>query len=164
MVNSVTLAALQANPVPSDRQCLTDATSVLKAVQDFVTVVGLASEVGGPGIVPTNNQAAQALQLAQQALDAVNALSARTPVYRGSASAQALPTGDSTQNLTWAPDLGTDQYILQVMLIGGTAHPTTYYGWRVVTGTQTSTGISFNVDNAPAGSSYSWLVSTIPNT
>lgn len=159
--NSVTQAALVGLPIPPDLACVKDAQSIQAMIIATCAISGLASQVGGQGVVPSNNVANQALTIANQALAAVNALALRVPTYRGSPNQIGIIAGDSVQTLTWT-DLGTTNYVLSLTLYGPSGHPGAYYNWRAVDGSQSSTGISISFDNIPSGFSFSWLVSTIP--
>lgn len=159
--NSVTQAALVPQPVPPDAECVNTLSQIVAGVCAYTSISGLASQVGGQGVVPSNNVANQALTIANQALAAVNALALRVPTYRGSPNQIGIIAGDSVQTLTWT-DLGTTNYVLSLTLYGPSGHPGAYYNWRAVDGSQSSTGISISFDNIPSGFSFSWLVSTIP--
>jgi hypothetical protein len=153
VVNQAAVAVLQSTPVPPDLQCvLPQATA--DAIASTITVVGLASQVqGAAGVTPvTNNTGQQALTLAQANEQAIKVLQGKTLQRRILALRQNVVAGDSIQVYQISPEMPTSDYEVRVSFYGNTTHPSAYYGWRVVNGTQTVSQVSVSFDNAPADS------------
>lgn len=149
--NSSTIAALSAQPVPIDRECPRTGTDIVKLVQDFVAVVGLASQVQtAPGVSTpvTNNLGAQALALANEVKATLENLQGNFLNRRVVATRQNVPAGDSTQTFTIDPAMPSSDYEVRLFFTGPATHPSAYYGWRVVSGSQTTTGVQISFDNA----------------
>jgi hypothetical protein len=150
-VNSSTIASLSAQPVPIDRECPRSLTDILKGVEDFVAVVGLASQVQiAPGVTTpvTNNLGAQALALANEVKATLDSLQGKLLNRRVVAVRQNVPAGDSVQTFTIDPAMPTAEYEVRLFFTGPVTHPTEYYGWRVVSASQTTTSFQISFDNA----------------
>ena len=162
MTNSVTVKALTPLPVPTDRECVSNLTSILQGVSDYMEIAGLASEIGsGSGVVPTNNTAAQALALAQKVDQELSLLSQRVPHYRSSAVPVALVSGDQIVPVTFT-DIGTTDYVVNVTMFGPAGFATTFYGWMIVDASRTSNSFQIRFDNVPSsGANFTWQLSTI---
>lgn len=159
--NSSAAYYLDFNPVPEDRECASTVTEFLQAMKDFGFVAGLASSVLGGATPSTNNQTA-ALQAEVNTLkERVSELESQIPDRRVAAVDVALAAGDSVQALTWAPAFETTKYEVRVTLKGASSHPSAYYGWRVVSGTNTLTGVQLVFDNIPANATFSAVVETL---
>lgn len=165
-VNSSTIASLSAQPVPIDRECPRTGTDIVKLVEDFVAVVGLASQVQiAPGVTTpvTNNLGAQALALANEVKATLSDLQGKLLNKRVVAVRQNIPAGDSTQTFTIDPPMPTAEYEVRVWFTGPATHPTQYYGWRVVSASQTTTGFQVSFDNAHNNMVISVLVEDLQN-
>lgn len=162
--NTTVPLTLLPGPVPVDRQCPATVQDLVDTVCQVVTVAGLASQVGGAGVVPTNNTAAQALAIANQALTLAQANQSNLPVMRGSVNPLALAHNDSQQAITFS-DIGTSTYSIIVTFIGPAAtNPGAYFGWNIVTGSQSNTGCVLGFYGIPSGWSFNWQVITLTNT
>ncbi len=146
--NQTTIAALESRPVPPDLLCIIP-QALADALPQVIRVVGLASQVqGASGVTPiTNNTGQQALTLAQSNLVKIQALQEQVVERRLVAYRQNVNPGDSVQPFAISPAMPTDQYMISVMFEGPASHPSAYYGWRLVTGTQTTNSFSLSFDN-----------------
>jgi hypothetical protein len=160
--NQAVLLTLQANPVPPDLSCPQEINALLQIAAQYLSIEGLASLVGGGGVVTTNNVAAQALQLAQQANTAIAALQGQVPSSYASQAPIGLPSQNSTYGITF-PSLGTVIYEVRITIQGPIGFATEYYGWRALAGSFTETSVQIIFDNMPAGCSFTWVVATLPN-
>lgn len=154
MTNQAQIAVLESTPVPQDLLCvLPQATA--DAVAKTIKVSGLASQVqGAAGVTPvTNNVGQQALTLAQQNAQDLSTLSEKTLQTRVLATRQNVVAGDSIQVFGISPAMPTTEYILLVNFNGPTTHPSDYYNWRIVNGTQSTNSVSISFDNAPSSTS-----------
>jgi hypothetical protein len=165
-VNSATIASLEAQPVPIDRECPRSLTDILKGVQDFVAVVGLASQVQiAPGVTTpvTNNLGAQALALANEVKASLDGIVGNFLNRRVVAVRQNIPAGDSVQNFTIDPAMPSVDYEVRLFFTGPGTHPGQYYGWRVVSGSQTTTSFQISFDNAHNNMVITVLVEDMKN-
>jgi len=160
-VNQAVVAALQADPVPSDRECVRSASDVVQLVQDFVKVVGLASQISSPtgvGTPVTNNTGQQALTLAQSLQTAVEELQGMVVQRRVVALRQNVPSGDSYQTFSISPPMPDTNYVVHLNYVGAATHPAAYYGWRVVTGTETTNSFQLSFENTPVNTTVTvWV-------
>ncbi len=156
--NETIIASLQANPVPSDRNCVRTGQDVVNLVQDFVQVNGLAGANPGTGLPSTNNTAAQALETANAALTLAQQTASAQPERRSSGALSSLPTGDSMATLSWSPVLPGVNYEVRVTIYGPASYAGAFYGYRVVVASLQAGSVNVIFDNAPAGSYYSWVV------
>lgn len=150
--NQTTIAALESRTVPPDLLCIAP-QALVDALPQLLRVVGLASQVqGAAGVTPiTNNTGQQALTLAQSNLVKIQALQNQIVERRLVAYRQNVNAGDTVQPFAISPPMPSEQYMIYVMLEGAATHPSAYYGWRLVTGTQTVSGFTLSFDNAPSG-------------
>lgn len=165
-VNSATIASLEAQPVPIDRECPRSLTDILKGVQDFVAVVGLASQVQiAPGVTTpvTNNLGAQALALANEVKASLDGIVGNFLNRRVIASRQNIPAGDSVQTFTIDPAMPSSDYEVRLFYTTSAGAYTNYYGWRVVSGSQTTTSVQIRFDNAKADMVVSAVVEDLKN-
>lgn len=159
--NTTQIATLEAQPVPADRECVRSGSEIARLVQDYVTVNGIASGNVGAGLTNvTNNVAAQALIVANEAKAGVAVLEGERKQRRAAASRIPLPVGDSTIPLTWSPVMPSTQYHVSISLwgdnspIAATGQP----GFRLVTGSETTGSVLCNFGNAKANMSFTYVV------
>lgn len=163
-VNTTQVATLEAQPVPLDRECVRLLSEILRGVQDYVTVNGIASGNIGAGVTTvTNNVGAQALSIANEAKALVLALQGRIRERRAAESRIPLPVGDAVIPISWSPVMPNTLYEVRVTLhgdstaIAATGQP----GWRVVAGTETTGSVQLNFGNSKAGMSFTWCVESL---
>lgn len=161
--NSPTPLSLLSGPVPADRACATSVQEIVDTVAQVVTIGGLASQVGGGSVVPTNNIAQQALTTAQQALTLATSNQANLPKMRGSTTAIALATGTSNVPIVFN-DVGTTFYSVIITFIGPFHDPASNFNYNIITGSQTSTSFQIGFYAVPAGWSFTWQLITLTNT
>lgn len=156
--NTQISAALLANNVPPDRECIRNATDVVAAVQDFVSVVlSNIQETGGSSdsiAQQALEQSAVALATAQQALAAV-------PQKRTSGTPLAVVAGDSAFTITWSPAMPDSDYEVRGTYYGTTAYPTVFWGYHVEDGSRTVNGCTIRLSNTPANFKFSWVVEAL---
>lgn len=162
MTNQSTVAALESRTVPSDLACVIP-QELADAIPQVIRVAGLASQVqGAAGVTPiTNNTGQQALQLAQANLLLIQDLQSKVVERRQVAYRQNVNPGDTVQPFSISPAMPSDFYFIYVMLEGAATHPAAYYGWRLVSGTQTASSFSLSFDNAPTGTLVTVMVEEI---
>lgn len=158
MTNSATILTLSGQPVPEDRECVRNLTEIIQGVQDFVVIDGLSSQVGGSSLPNTNNTAAQALETAQEALALAEEVRDSRKERRSSATAVALPAGDSAQVISWTPALPNTLYNVSITFVGTAVYPSAYYGFHVVNGTQTTTSVQLRFNNIPSSWAFTYVV------
>lgn len=160
--NSAVVLTLDAVPFP-EGICISNAQQLQEFVINYIRIAGLESLVAGAGFVTTNNTAAQALSVANAAKAEADALAAVQVKTRAVTAEIPLPTGDSLQSISFQ-DIGTTLYEVRVTLIAGAStHPAAYYGWRLLGSSRTSTSCQILFDNIPAGSSFIFVVQSLPN-
>lgn len=159
--NTTIIASLEAQPVPADRECVKTGTEIVKLVQDHVTVNGIASgNIGGGLTNVTNNVAAQALSVANEAKTIAVTLQGEKKERRAATQRIPLPVGDSVLPISWSPVMPNTLYHPEVSLwgdnsaIAATGQP----GYRFVTGSETTGSIQVNFGNIKAGMSFTWVV------
>lgn len=160
-VNTSQIATLEAQPVPADRSCVRTGEEIVKLVQDYVAVTGLASGNIGAGLTNvTNNVSAQALAIANEAKSIAVALQGERRERRAAASRIPLPVGDSVLPITWSPAMPSTTYEVRLVLWGSDAAiaATGQPGFRVVSGTETTTSVMVNWGNIKAGMSYTFVI------
>jgi len=161
MTNSTLVKALTPLPVPSDRECVSNLSSILQGVSDYMEIAGLQSEIGsGSGLVPTNNTAAQALALAQKVDQELSLLSQRVPHYRSSAVPVALVAGNQVVPITFT-DIGTTDYLVNVTVFGTSTSPSVAFSWSPIDASRTSNSVQIRFDHIPSGSSFIWSIQTV---
>lgn len=164
--NSSTIASLEAQPVPIDRECPHSLTDILKGVQDFVAVVGLPSQVQiAPGVTTpvTNNLGAQALALANEVKAGLESIQGKLLNKRVVAVRQNVPAGDSTQTYTIDPAMPTADYEVRLFFTTSSGSYSNYYGWRVLSGSQTTTSFQVRFDNAKADMTVTVVIEELKN-
>ncbi len=157
-VNTQVVAALQAQTVPPDRECITNLTQVLQGVVDYVTLAVNTQEI--PGSPTGDSVAQQALQVANLALATAQAAQAAVPQTRSNA-AIPLPTGDSTIALSWTEPLPDLNYMVLGTYIGAVPNVGTYFNFRIIAGSQTVNGCQIRFENTPTNYSWAYLVQAI---
>lgn len=158
---SITAALTQVGEVPPDQNCLTDVNALLPVIAAYMAVATTDPESPQS---QTNSVADQALNTANNAISQVNALKLLIPERRSSgANLIPLPAGDTPTpvTVTWAPDMPSATYSVQITLFGTSTHPGAYYGFRVVEATRTVNSFQISFDNIPAGSSFAWTVTQL---
>ena len=157
-VNTAVTAALQAQSVPPDRECVRNGTEVLALVQDFVTVVSSTTDVSGG---TDNSIAQQALQVANIALATAQAAVAATPNKRTSGEPLAVTAGDSTLNISWSPAMPDANYEVRGTYYGTNVAVAAFYNFRVIDGSRTVNGCQLRFDNTPASTKFAWTVEAL---
>lgn len=159
--NTTQIATLEAQPVPADRECVRLLSEILRGVQDYVTVNGIASGNIGAGVTTvTNNVGAQALSIANEAKALVLALQGQQKERRAAESRIPLPVGDSVLPISWSPVMPNTLYHVSIAMwgdntaIAATGQP----GWRLVTGSETTGSVLVNWGNIKAGMSYTYVI------
>ena len=163
--NTQVISALQfSGQVPPDQECnIGNLTAILQGAVNFLQVVTNQAQVND-GSGSSNSIAQQALQVANLALSTAQAAVAAQPPRRtsGATNLIAVPTGDSIMPLTWTPDMPNTNYECRVTFYSpNTAHPSAYYGFRVVDSSRTVGGCQILLDNMPAGTLISFVVEAL---
>lgn len=160
-VNTTQIATLEAQPIPADRECVKTGTEIAKLIQDFLTVNGIASgNIGGGLTNVTNNVAAQALSIANEAKSIATALLGEKKERRAATSRIPLPVGDSVLPISWSPVMPNTLYHVSLVMwgdnsaIAATGQP----GFRLVTGSETTGSILVNWGNIKPGMAYTYVV------
>jgi hypothetical protein len=163
MAQNETIAlALEAQPIPEDRECVRNLSEIVKGVQDYVQVIGDGSSQPGQIFPSAVVIAEKALATAEQAQKDVNNLAAKVPDRRTSGGLVSIPTGDSTLNISWSPALETTNYEVRVVFYGSATSAGDTFAYRVVDGTQSDSGVSIRLLNIPANTTkISWVVETL---
>lgn len=156
--NTSITAALQAQTVPPDRQCITNATDVVSVVQDFVSIVSNTSQVSGG---TSDSVAQQALEQSAIALSTAQQALAAAPQKRSSGEPLAITTGDSTLNISWSPSMPDSNYEVRGTYYGANTAVAAYYAFRVVEGSRTVNGCTIRFDNTPANTKFAWVVEAL---
>lgn len=163
MAQNETIAlALEAQPVPEDRQCVRNLSEILKGVQDYVSVIGDGTSQPGQIFPSAVVIAQQALALAEEAIADVAALEARVPVRRTSAGLITVPVGDSTLPISWSPSFPNTNYEVRVVFYGTAANSGADATYRVIDGTQSVDGVQVKLLNLTAQTTkISWVVEAL---
>lgn len=156
--NTQISAALLANNVPPDRECIRNATDVVAVVQDFVSVaLSNIQETGGS----SDSIAQQALEQSAVALATAQQALAAAPQKRTSGVAIAITSGDSSLNITWSPAMPDSDYEVRGTYYGTSAYPAAFFGFHVEDGTRTVNGCTIRLSNTPANFKFSWIVESL---
>lgn len=155
--NTTNLAGLVAQPVPPDRECVRNGTEILALVQDFMQVLVNVFQSGGS----TDSVAQQALELAGVALATAQQALAATPNKRSSGEPIAVVAGDSALAISWSPALPDTNYSVQVTFFGANVAVPVVYAYRVVDGSRTVNSCQLRLDNVPANSKITWVVTAL---
>lgn len=174
--NTVVVASFDMGPVPPDRECVNTLTEIGIGLRDYAFITGLASSlgtafptptVGNTGIPTTNNQAALALEKAQEALDRLNEFGS-IRVRRNSTSRIPLKVGSSVIPITFA-EMPSIVYEVRITLWStdelfgegtGGARPT----WTVVSGSETLTRVMLNFIDIRTNMSFTWCCESLEET
>lgn len=163
-VNTTQIATLEAQPIPADRECVRTGSEITRLVQDFVAVTGIASgNVGGGLTNVTNNVAAQALAVANEAKTIAVTLQGEKLERRAATSRIPLPVGDSVLPITWSPVMPNTLYECRVCLWGSDAAiaATGQPGFRLVSGSEQTGSVLCNFGNIKTGMSYTWVTESL---
>lgn len=153
--NEEITSSLVAGNVPPDRECVTNLSSIIAGVQDFMSI---QAGPGGDVTPPNNSIAEQALNTANTAIAQVAALTGQLKERR-TLTPTPVPTGDSTFAFSWNPAMpSTDYDVLVTLYAGTTTHPAAYYGFRILESSITTTGVQVLFDNIPASTKAAVLV------
>lgn len=146
--NTEITASLVAGTVPPDMNCPKNGQDVVNLVQNFVSVQsGTAS---GDGSNPNDSVAEQALNTANTALEAVQALTAAQKEVRNS-GLLPIPTGDSNFAFTFTPPMPSTEYdVFATYYAGAAGFSGTFYNFRVLESSITVNGVNLIFDNTPA--------------
>lgn len=153
--NTEITASLVAGTVPADRNCPKDGNDVVQLVQDFVSVQSGAAS--GDGSSPNDSVAEQALNTANTALEAVQALTAAQKETRSSGLI-SIPSGDSNFSYSWTPPMPSTDYDIAVTYYAGAAGfvaSNSLYNFRVLESSITVNGVNLIFDNTPANTKVS---------
>lgn len=150
--NTSIQSSIVAGAVPPDRQCVRNGSEVVQLVQDFCSIQNIGDS-GASG--PDSSIAEQALNTANTALSEVQALQAAQKQVR-TTSPQAVGSGDSQFNYSFQPPMPSTDYDISVSYYAGASgFIATYYGWRVLESSLTTTGFTLLLDNTPANTKIS---------
>lgn len=146
--NTEIISSLVAGTVPDDRNCPKSGQDVVNLVQDFVSVQSGTASGGGQN--PNDSVAEQALNTANTALEAVQALTAAQKEVRNSGLIP-IPTGDSNFAFTFTPPMPDTAYDVFATYYAGAAGPIgTFYNFRVLESSVSVNGVNLIFDNTPA--------------
>ncbi len=160
--NTQQVAAILAQSVPPDRECIHNLTEVLQGVVDFCSVVVNTQTI--PGAPTGDSIAQQALQVAQLALSTAQQALNSIPVRRSSAAPLPIPPGDQVMPITWSGPMPDTNYSVLIVFYGPNTPAGQFYGYRVVDATRTVDGVSVRLDNVPANTSVSFVVEALTPT
>lgn len=155
--NEVISASLEADAVPTNRECVKNLTEILQGIEDFVKIVGLASAAGTP--LPTNNVAAQALATATSALTIATTLQANAK-QRRSGVKTSLANGSTTGAISWSPVMPSTDYEVRVTFYGDNSGAAAY-SFHVVNGTEGIGSVTLRFIDIPANFFFNWVVEQI---
>ena len=160
MAQNETIAlALEAQPIPEDRECVRNGSEIAKLVQDFVQVIGSGDSQPGQIFPSAVVIAEKALAQAEQAQKDVIALAARVPQRRTSGGLINISSGDSTVALAWTPSFEGTGYEVRVVFYGNGTSLGDNFAYRVIDGTQSVDGVQIRLFNANANTTkISWVV------
>lgn len=160
--NETISLALEAQPIPEDRECVRNLSEIVKGVQDYVQVIGDGSSQPGQIFPSAVVIAEKALALAEQAIEDVEALTLRVPERRTSGTLITVPTGDSTLPISWSPSLPSTSYEVRVVFYGSSANSGAAFSYRVIDGTQSVDGVQVKLLNLTADTTkVSWVVEAL---
>jgi hypothetical protein len=157
--NETITLALEAQPVPEDRQCVRDGSEIVKLVQDYVQVIGDGNAQPGQIFPSAVAIAEKALSTAEEALADVTELSEKVPERRTSGGLVTIPLGDSTFGLSWTPAMPSTSYEVRVVFYGAATSASDTFCYRVIDGSQTTTSCQIRLLNITANTTkISWVV------
>lgn len=165
MVNESVILSLQAQPVPADQECRIESLSqILQGAEQYLRVTGLASTIasGGGGFTPvTNNVGQQALNRVIAVEEKVADLQSNQRERRVAANRKDLIAGTSVVPLSWSPAMPSADYEVRVTVYGPSDAPTSAFAHRIVSGTQTTTGVNLVFTGIPANSFYTAVIESL---
>lgn len=157
--NETISLALEAQPVPEDRECVRNGSDIVKLVQDYVQVIGDGSTQPGQIFPSAVVIAEKALANSEEALAQVAELEEQIPAKRSSGQAIAIPTGDSTFALSWSPEMPSTNYEVRVTFIGTATSANDTFAFRVIDGSQSVSGCLIRLMNIGANTTkITWVV------
>lgn len=158
--NETISLALEAQPVPEDRECVRNGSDIVKLVQDYVQVIGDGSTQPGQIFPSAVVIAEKALANSEEALEQVAVLEERVPQKRSSGQPVAIPTtGDSNFALSWSPEMPSTNYEVRVTYIGTATSSGDNFGFRVIDGSQSVSGCLLRLLNGNANTTkIIWVV------
>lgn len=159
--NLAITAALVPQPVPPDRECVSNLTQILAGLADYTQV--LLTTVGAQGGTGSS-EASQALNVANTALALAQSIQASIPQRRANSTPESAAAGDSTVSITWAPEMPDTNYSVQVTFFGPVTAGATNWSYCVVNGSQTTTGCQLRLANVPNNFNYAWVVQDLLTT
>lgn len=157
--NETISLALEAQPVPEDRECVRNLSDIVKGVQDYVQVIGDGSSQPGQIFPSAVVIAEKALANSEEALEKVTALELQVPQKRSSGSLLTIPTGDSTLPISWSPPMPDTNYEVRVTFFGLATSAGDAFSFRVIDGSITTSGCQIRLLNITANTTkISWVV------
>lgn len=160
--NETISLALEAQPVPEDRECVHNLSEILKGAQDYLQVIGDGNQQPGQIFPSAVVIAEKALAQAEQAQADVNALSLRVPERRTSMDLVNIPVGDSTLNISWTPNLPSTSYEVRVTFYGAATSAGDTFCFRVIDGSRALGGCSLRILNITANTTkLSWVAESL---
>lgn len=160
--NETISLALEAQPIPEDRECVRNLSEIVKGVQDYVQVIGDGSSQPGQIFPSAVVIAEKALALAEEAIADVEALTLRVPERRTSGTLINVPTGDSTLPISWSPSMPSTTYEVRVVFYGSSANSGAAFSYRVIDGTQGVDGVQVKLLNLTADTTkVAWVVEAL---
>lgn len=162
--NSQNTYPIVSAPVPDDMLCIRDGRDVMKLVTRLGSVQGLAGNSGAN--FPTQDTVGQqALQLAQQLNNQLQALLTSQLAHRESASYQPVPVGVNAVEfpISWTTPMPGNGYLLNFTLQAPSSSSAFAGGFMcwIVAGSQTATSCILHFANPPPASAnwqFAWQV------
>ncbi|HUD75914.1 MAG TPA: IPT/TIG domain-containing protein [Terracidiphilus sp.] len=162
--NSQNMYPIIANTVPADMLCVRNGQDVVNLVEQFCAVQGLAGN-SGSNFPMQDTVGQQALQLAQQLNNQVQAILVQQLQHRESAAYAPVPTGTNAVEfpISWTSPMPGTGYLLYISLQNpsSTAALGAAFAWWIVAGSQTTTGCTIHFASPPAASAnwkFAWQV------
>jgi hypothetical protein len=145
----ITTSIVFPGQVPSDRECqISNLSEIIQGVVDFTSIASTSPD-GNPS-PPDDSVAQQALSTANAALALAQSVQASQKQTRSSVP-QAIPTGDSAVAFPFSSPMPDTNYFISITFFAGSsAHPSTYYGYRILESSITVNGFTALFDNAPS--------------
>lgn len=161
-INTAIAAALQANQVPPDQQCVPGLmTDLLAKIAAYMSVVSSTTQTsGGSG----DSVAQQALQQSAIALSTANQALAAAPNVRSVGTPIPIGTGDSTLNISWSPAFADTDYEVRGTYYRAAGNVGTYFNFIVVDGSRTTTSCQIFFENTPANTKFAWVAQALPDS
>jgi len=150
--NTEITQSIVAGTVPPDRDCPKNGQDVVNLVQDFCSIQAAAASGDSN---PNDSVAEQALNTANTALAAVQELQSAQKETRSSGLIP-IPTGDSNFSYSWTPPMPSTDYDISVTYYAGSAGAIgTFYNFRVLESSITTSSVNLIFDNTPANTKVS---------